>query len=229
MKLRVKYRVTEAGRFLGHLDLTRTIMKILRRAQIPVMLSEGFNPHPKLSFAMPLSLGHTAEGEYFEVVLTETMAEDEFTDRLNQCSPEAIIVTEVKEIKEKQESMSSQINCAIYHVSFTADAEKEILQQVITDILESDTIIIEKKSKRNIKEANIRPLIFDLRLLEERPNDCFVLEAVIAHGSTENLKISDLLTLFQTNIQQNIFADALITRVGLYVKEGNAIRTLMDF
>ncbi len=100
MKLRVKYKVTEEGRFLGHLDLTRTIMKILRRADLPVMLSEGFNPHPRLSFAMPLSVGHTGDGEFFEVVLKEEITEEEFIKIFNKFAPRQLRLWKSRKLRE---------------------------------------------------------------------------------------------------------------------------------
>ena len=229
MKVRVKYQVTEAGRFLGHLDLTRTIMKTLRRANLPVMLTEGFNPHPRLSFAMPLSVGHTALGEYFEITLTEKIPEQEIIERFNQCSPQAIVAAEARAITEKQDSMSSQITCAVYQITLPL-SEKEKVRQAISDILSAETIMIEKKTKRKIKETDIRPLIYDLQIVDQPQEESgILLQALISHGSTDNLKISDLLALFGQRFSDIQVQDGLITREGLYVKEEDQIRSLIDF
>lgn len=224
MKLRVKYEVTEAGRFLGHLDLTRTIMKILRRADIPVMLTEGFNPHPKLSFAMPLSVGHTSKGEYFEVVLKENISEKEFMNRFNSFVPQAILALEVKKVKDKQESMSSIINCAKYRLVFLY-SEYGIIEEAIRTILGKKEIVILKKSKHKIKETDIRPLIYNLEIAETDNHTCTV-EALIIHGSKGNLRIQDLLTLFSG---YGAAVDEIsVERQGLFVKNNGKIQDLME-
>jgi len=223
LRLRVKYKVTEAGRFLGHLDLTRTIMKVLRRADLPVMLSEGFNPHPKLSFAMPLSVGHTGEGEFFEVILKENISEEKFKEIFNAFNPQAIEVLEVKEVKGSNPSMSSVINSAIYNVTFY-ETECDILREKAEKILEKEEIIILKRSKKKTKETDIRPFIYDIVVSEEN-NNC-TLKVFLAHGSKENLKIQDVLKLFS---EEGILLENIrIEREGLYVKKGENYQDLME-
>lgn len=223
MKLRVRYKVTEAGRFLGHLDLTRTIMKVLRRADFPVMLSEGFNPHPKLSFAMPLSVGHTGEGEFFEVVLKENIEKEEFLKRFNEFSPQAIEATEVFQVKGNPDSMSSVINSAKYIIIFP-ETDCHFLEKKAKEILEAKEISIMKKSKKKTKETDIRPLIFDINI--SKTGDVCTAEVSIAHGSKENLKVQDLLNLFS---EDSINIDGVsIERKGLYIKQGELYNDLID-
>lgn len=222
MKLRVKYEITEAGRYLGHLDLTRTIMKTLRRAQIPVMLSEGFNPHPRLSFAMPLSVGHTGLAEYFEVILAQEISEEEFKESFNQHAPGAIRLTEVKEIKEKSESLFNMINAARYYLDFYK-ADCTLLKEACAGILEKKEIIILKKSKKKTKETDIRPLIFQIDLTEY---DGFCrLDIALAHGSTANLRVQDLLDLLA---REGIdIEDVSPARAGLFFREDQEYHDLM--
>ncbi len=223
MKLRVKYKVTEEGRFLGHLDLTRTIMKILRRADLPVMLSEGFNPHPRLSFAMPLSVGHTGDGEFFEVVLKEEITEEEFIKIFNKFAPQAIEALEVKEVKGNHKSMSSIINSAIYVLEFT-DSNCTLLKKKAMDILAEKEILILKTSKKKTKEADIRPFIFDILVNEAKDGEC-ILEVYIAHGSKENLKVQELINIF--SMEGISIEKVSIKRKGLYVKKGSEYLDLM--
>lgn len=224
LKLRVKYRVTEEGRFLGHLDLTRTIMKVLRRANLPVMLSEGFNPHPKLSFAMPLSVGHTSEGEFFEVVLKEDISEEKFKKVFNESSPKAIHVLEVKEVKGNPKSMSSMINSAKYILRFEK-TDCILLKEKANSILEEEEIKIIKKSKKKTKEADIRPFIYEIVVYSLENDEC-IAEVSIAHGSTENLKVQELTNLF---LSDEISIENISTeRKGLYVKKGDTYSDLME-
>jgi len=224
LKLRVKYRVTEAGRFLGHLDLTRTIMKNLRRTDLPVMLSEGFNPHPRLSFAMPLSVGHTGGGEFFEVDLGAEIEEEEFKKVFNEFAPPGIRVLEAKEVVEKQESMSSIINSGKYLLDFN-NTEASLLQKAIDEILGQEEIIILKKSKRKVKETDIRSYIYDIVIVEVKNGKC-VLEASIAQGGTKNLRVQDLLKLF--SIEGIPIDEVRIEREGLYIKQDDKYFDLIE-
>lgn len=224
MKLRVKYKVTEAGRFLGHLDLTRTIMKSLRRADIPIMLSAGFNPHPRLSFAMPLSVGHTGGGEFFEVDLKERMEEKDFINIFNEFAPPGIQALKAKEVIGKQESMSSIINSGKYLMDFTS-IDIDLLKNIITEILAKKEIVILKKSKRKVKETDIRSFIYDIVFVKEENEGCTV-EASIAQGSTANLRVQDLLKLF--SLAGIAVEDVATERKGLYVKKDDSYFDLIE-
>ena len=80
MIIRVKFGKEGALRFIGHLDVLRTFQKIFRRADIPMAYSQGFSPHPIMSFALPLGLGLSSEGEYLdaEIVWPEEPGEGDF-------------------------------------------------------------------------------------------------------------------------------------------------------
>lgn len=199
-------------------------MKSLRRTGLPVMLSEGFNPHPRLSFAMPLSVGHTGGGEFFEVDLRDEIEEEEFKRVFNEFAPLGIRVLEVKKVVEKQESMSSVINSGKYLLDFN-NVESSLLQKAIDEILGKEEIIILKKSKRKIKETDIRSYIYDIVMVEVRNGKC-VLEASIAQGGTKNLRVQDLLNLF--SIQGIPIEEVSIEREGLYVKQNDKYFDLIE-
>ncbi|MEE1114778.1 MAG: TIGR03936 family radical SAM-associated protein, partial [Eubacterium sp.] len=92
MKARIKFTKTGPIKYIGHLDTMRYFQKALRRAAIPVTLSEGFSPHMLMSFASPLGVGKTSSGEYFDVDLKEEMTSREIVDRLNAQMVEGVEV-----------------------------------------------------------------------------------------------------------------------------------------
>ena len=59
-------------RFIGHLDVMRYFKKAIRRAEIPIAFTTGYSPHMIMSFAQPLGIGLTSDGEYFDIEFTET-------------------------------------------------------------------------------------------------------------------------------------------------------------
>lgn len=95
MKIRVKFAKTGNMRFIGHLDILRYFQKAFQRAKLPLRFTEGFHPHPVLSFASPLGVGLTSEGEYFDTELVENMDCAEIRERLNAQMSEGMSVLAV--------------------------------------------------------------------------------------------------------------------------------------
>lgn len=94
METKVTFIFTKVGkmRFISHLDLMRTFMRALRRADIPIKISQGFNPHPKLSIKRAIKLGIESQAEEASIVLKEAVSLDDFKNRLNSCLPQGIQV-----------------------------------------------------------------------------------------------------------------------------------------
>ena len=77
MKIRIKFTKTGHLRFIGHLDVMRYFQKLMRRANVDIRYSEGFSPHQIMSFAQPLGVGDTSEGEYVDIeVFSSVFSED---------------------------------------------------------------------------------------------------------------------------------------------------------
>ena len=83
MKARIKFKKYGALRFIGHLDVMRFFQKAIRRAHIPIAYTGGYSPHMIMSFANPLGIGITSEGEYFDIELKESISSAEAVSRLN--------------------------------------------------------------------------------------------------------------------------------------------------
>ena len=101
MKVRVKWTKTGVLKFIGHLDVQRYFQKALMRAELPVSFSKGMSPHQIMSFAAPLGLGMTSEGEYADISFDWTYSSEEMLSRINAVMNEGISVLEFKEIDEK--------------------------------------------------------------------------------------------------------------------------------
>ena len=83
MKARIKFRKYGVMRFIGHLDVMRFFQKAIRRAEIPIAFTSGYSPHMIMSFAQPLGVGVTSDGEYFDIELTEAIASEQAVAQLN--------------------------------------------------------------------------------------------------------------------------------------------------
>ena len=84
LKARIKFRKYGIMKFIGHLDVMRFFQKVMRRADIPIAFTGGYSPHMIMSFAQPLGVGITSDGEYLDIELKEPIDSKEAVRRMNQ-------------------------------------------------------------------------------------------------------------------------------------------------
>ena len=190
--------------YISHLDLQQLLQRAFRRAEIDLVHSQGFNPHPKISYGNALALGTESQGEYVDVEIEEDLSVEEYLNRMNAQLPQGIKFIEAKEIDKQEPSLASVIEYGEY--IFTIETEKtltkEYVKSKILEFMSQDEIMITKKNKKGkIVESDIRPMIRNFDLLDVQDN-VLTLEATIATGSKANLntnifipKILDLLEL----------------------------------
>lgn len=166
------YEKTENAKYVSHLDFVRMFGRAMRRAHLPIAFSEGFNPHPLLGFALPLSVGYTSECEILEITLTEPLPLKEIMINLNDVLPQGVKITGVSEGKSRMKAL----DYALYIV------RAENLPQSIEEFLSKESILIEKKTKSGIKETDIRPDIKSIDVFPDR------MEMTLRAGSRANLK-----------------------------------------
>ncbi len=178
-------------KFISHLELIRVIERALRRAQIPLSFSQGYNPHPKIAFASPLSVGVSSEGEYLNIELDEQIDLKEFKEKINSQLPKGITFMSCKYVDEKSKSLMSVVSFASYVVKceFTRDYDKIEIQDKINNFLKKEEITYTKTSKKTkkIKTINIREMIKELSL-QEMEEEYIYLKMILSTGSKDNLK-----------------------------------------
>ena len=176
LKARIKFRKYGIMRFIGHLDVMRFFQKAMRRANIPIAFTGGYSPHMIMSFAQPLGVGLTSDGEYLDIELTESISSEDAVRRLNEVSVEGIEILSFVQISdEKKASGMTIVAAARYEVTCleskkSAEVTKNIpfdWNEKITDFLKQSEIMVLKKTKKNEREINIRPLIYEMNVLEE--------------------------------------------------------------
>ena len=136
--VRVRYEKTGDARFVSHLDLVRTFARAVRRADLNVYYTEGFNPHIKMNFLPPLSLGYESLCEAFDMRLTDETPYPEVALRLRAALPDLLRVTDAYE----PETDLSDAASVLYSLRFDADAGKA------AETLSRGGLVIEKKTKR---------------------------------------------------------------------------------
>lgn len=152
LALKIIFKYTKTGRlkFISHLDTMRLLQRSLRRTGLKAKYSEGFNPHPKLSIAFPLSLGIESIGEFAEVELEDDIKSSDFNDKMNQCLPDGIKIVESKEYKGNK-STASLISSQEYNVKmeFLENKDMDIAFSKLNDLLKEEYIIERTKKKKN--------------------------------------------------------------------------------
>jgi len=183
-------------KYIGHLDVMRFFQKAMRRAGIPVAFTGGYSPHMIMSFAQPLGVGITSDGEYLDIELREPVKSSEAVRRLNAVTVEGIDVVSFRKIPEdKKESGMTIVAAAGYRAMLLESAKSfdvtrefpESWKGKIEAFMEQKQIVVLKRTKRSEKEVDIKPMIYQIELKKDG------IDMLLAAGSEQNLK-PDLVT-----------------------------------
>ena len=191
MRIRIKFRKYGVMRFIGHLDIMRYFQKAMRRANIDIAYSEGFSPHQIMSFAAPLGVGITSDGEYLDIEVHSTKSTDESRDALNAVMVDGIEITEYVVLRQDAKKAMTSVAAADYIVYFKnqVDFTQEELEEKIHQYYEErETIEVTKQTKKSERVIDIKPLIYVFHPcdLKELGWQGFFLQ--LSTGSTDNIK-----------------------------------------
>ncbi len=175
MSIRLRLTFSKSGplKYSSHLDLMRVWERALRRAEVPLAYSGGYNPRPKLQLARALPLGHSAENEILDIWLEE-QAEKQgskeaagIAEKLAPVLPVGLMVKEVRSVDPKGPAMQTQVVATRYRVSVEWEEPAEDIEARIEQALAEEELPHERRGKR----YNLRPLIEELRLEEARGDE----------------------------------------------------------
>ena len=228
--IRVKFKKEGDMIYISHLDLQRTLQRAFRRAEIQLSYSQGFNPHPKMSYGNALALGTESQGEYVDIEIEDEITVDKFKERISRELPEGLEFIKCVEIDKSVKTLASVIEWGEYLFTIPLERRlsKEFVKSKIVDFMGKEEIIITKKNKKGkIVEVNIRPLVrtFDVLDIED---DKMTLNAVIATGSIQNLNtnifIPQILSMF--NIELDPLDVDILRRDLYYIEDGELVTPL---
>ncbi len=192
-KLRLKFSKNGPIKFIGHLDVMRYFQKAIRRADIDIKYSEGFSPHQVLSFAQPLSVGATSDGEYLDMTVNSMTSKEDVMERLNAVMNEGIEITAIEELDDSAPKAMTASYAARYLVKFRQGrAPSKDWKTSFEQFLKRDRIPAMKKTKSGEKEIDIKQLIFEHRVREEDDG----VELLLSMNSTSTLKVALLFETF---------------------------------
>jgi len=159
-RLRLTFRKEGPTRFIGHLDLARTLERSLNRARIPMSYSQGFNSRPRMQMAAALPLGYTSACELADIWLKEAMEPETAREQIMARMAPGIDVWEVQEVGLKEPALQTRTLDSTYEVTLLEPVDTAVLQSRIADLLAAETLLRERRDK----PYDLRPLLLDLRL-----------------------------------------------------------------
>ena len=211
MKTRMRFTKTGSMKFIGHLDCMRFFQKAIRRAKLDVAYSQGFSPHQLMSFASPLGVGVTSDGEYLDVEFHSLpdMPLPELVNYLNQFMTEEIFVTEIEIMPDDFKNSMSLLRSADYMiVEKQPGVFPENWKEKWEQFMEQPAITVVKKTKKSEKEIDLKPHI--LAWSFERPEEVGIIHCEyegetlylsLTSGSETNIKPELVLSAFYTFCQ----------------------------
>jgi radical SAM-linked protein len=179
----MKFEKADPVKYISHLDMMRAFERAFRRAGLPLAFSEGFNPHPRLTFAPALSVGVTSSGEYLDAEFYEDIPAKEVITRLNSSLPEGLKILKAGFPDEKY--ALSKINAASYTVAISGDISREDMERAVKELLNQKQIIVDKVSKGKVRKVDIAPLIHCIKVLSEDAGEVLLrMEVVVGQGGS---------------------------------------------
>lgn len=196
-------------KYVSHLDIMRCMTRAVRRADIPLWYTEGFNPHPYLNFLQPMPLGVEGLNEPLDIRIEGEISDKEIMDKLNAVLPVGIEITKVTEPFMK----SNDLAFAEYEIYFE---KEDNLTEKLTNAMDSGSLSCEKMGKVNgrkrVKEVNVSENIRKYSIKEN--DDAVVMNVVLPGGNTKNVNPMNLLDALNRYLGTDI-VPLNIVRLGL--------------
>lgn len=182
MKVRIKFTKEAPVKYLGHLDIMRFFQRCFNRARVRMIYSEGFNPHQKMSFALPLGLGIESRGEYLDCEIADGQDLSDVMNRMNQVSGDGFHILSIRELIEPAQKAMAAVRYASYQIRFDPSVSNDLIKTAVEGLMEADTCFVMKKTKKKEQEVDIRPQIHEMKYEEN------VLFLMLTAGGENNVK-----------------------------------------
>lgn len=205
MRYMLKFTKEEVIKYTSHLDMVRLFKRAFQRSGMRLVFSAGFNPHPKMTLAQPLSLGYTSVGEWIEFETVNNLDPEEVKTTLAKVLPPGIKLLEISTMTPEEKSLASRCNAAEYTIAMCLDyveTARTDLSEVLKanssgeDFLAQPTILVQKKSMKHKTpvEIDIKPMIHYMNVCIVDNNMFMSVE--LAAGSNQNLSPELLIDAF---------------------------------
>lgn len=186
-------------KFIGHLDTMRYFQKAMRRADIDIAYSTGFSPHQIMSFAAPLGVGITSEGEYLDIEVNSSRSTKQSVDALNHVMVNGFSVLDYRKLPDQAKTAMSIVTCADYTLTYREGYETDRTFEQLSEAVHAfyevpDQIEIVKKTKKSEKVIDLKQLVYDFQVVLVEGKPAFYVK--VSTGSSDNIKPELVLEQF---------------------------------
>ena len=222
LKVRIKFSKSGNMKFIGHLDTMRYFQKAMRRAEIDIAYSTGFSPHQIMSFAAPLGVGITSEGEYLDIDVNSTKSTKESVSALNAAMVNGFSVLDYRRLPDNAKTAMSIVTCADYTLTYRegyeTDRSFEELQEAAHAFYEvPEKIEIVKQTKKSEKIIDLKQLVYDFKVVQVEGKTAFYLK--VSTGSSDNIKPELVLEHFINILVWNLWTSPFRHTAMMYIPE----------
>jgi radical SAM-linked protein len=234
MTVRLRYSKLGKIRFTSHRDVARVWERVLRRVEVPVARTLGFNPHPRLSFGLALSTSHESLGEYLDIDLAERVDVDDLVARLDPALPVGLRVQGAAEIAPGTPSLQQAVERCRWRITIGGLGRADLADRLAA-ILAADALVITRERKGQAVTDDVRPAIVALHLGDDVEYEGTELIADLATQS-RGLRPSELVGLFgpeaievrTCRIHQWISTDGALTEPLALATPATSVRALEE-
>ncbi len=218
--VRIQFRKVGNLQYISHLDLQRTVSRVLVRAGIPTWYTQGFNPHAKITFGLPLSVGAESLCEYLDLRIDRDMSCEEIKDRLNSALTDELYVLDAYTVPEK--SAFADIIWARYDIRIRTSGLTSALAEEIKSYLTTSPLMMDKKSKSGIRQVDITTLI---RSLDARVEEGELrIDTVLCVSGSDYLNPEYLIRALRDRFgllpEGDVVSEYSILRTNVYLEDG---------
>ena len=199
-------------KYISHLDLNRCMLRAVRRGGIPIWYTEGFNPHPFVTFPLPISLGIDAKRECMDIrIVDDTYDITQIPSAMNKYLPRGIQVFDAT-----YPQLDPKYICfAKYSAQLSADGvEDKTLKEKILDLTKLDSVIIQKKSKAGMKDIDVLPYI---KAMDFKFDNTCSFEVILPAGNTKNVALPLVIKAIENNLSLEL--NYSITKLDMFTEE----------
>ena len=188
--VRLKFKKVGNLQYISHLDLQRTFIRVINRACIPVWYTKGFNPHAKLVFSTPLSVGAQSVYEFLDIRMDHDMPCEEIMERLNRELTDELCITEAY----LPTTDFSSIAWASYEYEIRTNGASAEMARALEQTLTTSPLNLIKRTKSGEKEVDIVPMIRSVSVVFDENTATLRMKATLRACSTEFLNPEMLIT-----------------------------------